>query len=134
MSVSRDKATGYWSYNFMYKGVRYHRRFKSASYDEVVGYEAIARAELRKSGYDITEAKTYMLSEIIQDFKDYADNNYTRPKEAKLIIDNFYKLSCFYEFHTHQLDPFYAKPRCLEGHRNNHWLYLHLNIRLLNQK
>lgn len=93
MSVTKDKATGYWSYNFMYKGVRYHRRFKNASFDEVVGFEAIARAELRKSGYDITEAKIYMLSEIVQDFKAYADNNYTRPDEAKLIIDNFYKLT-----------------------------------------
>lgn len=93
MSVSKDKRTGYWQYEFMYKGVRYHRNFKGASYDEVVGFETIAKSELRKSGYDITKDRhDYMLSEIIQDFKVYADNNYTRPHEAKFIIDNFYNL------------------------------------------
>ena len=93
MSVSKDKRTGHWSYNFMYNGVRYHRNFKESSYEDVVGYEAIARAELRKSGYNITDNKVYSLSEIISDFKIYADNNYTRPEEAKLIVDNFYKLT-----------------------------------------
>jgi len=92
MSVSRDKKTGHWSYNFMFNGVRYHRNFKEASYDDVVGYEAIARAELRKSGYDITNNKVASLSEIVSDFKIYAENNYTRPKEAILIIENFFKL------------------------------------------
>ena len=93
MSISRDKATGHWSYNFMYKGVRYHRRFKDASYDEVVGFEAIAKAELRKTGYDISENKVCALSEIVQDFKIYADNNYADPENAKRIIDIFYKLT-----------------------------------------
>ena len=94
MSVSKDKKTGYWQYEFMYKGVRYHRRFKDAKHDEVVGFETVAKSELRKSGYDITQDRhDYMLSEIVEDFKQYADNNYTRPKEAKLIIDNFYKLA-----------------------------------------
>lgn len=93
MSVSKDKKTGYYQYEFMYKGVRYHRRFKGAKYDEVIGYEAIAISELRKSGYDITQERhNYMLSEIIEDFKTYADNNYTRPEEAKFYVDNFYKL------------------------------------------
>lgn len=92
MSVSKDKKTGHWSYNFMFNGVRYHRNFKEASYDDVVGYEAIARAELRKSGYDITDNKVASLSEIVSDFKLYAENNYSRPKEAILVVDNFYKL------------------------------------------
>lgn len=93
MSVTKDKKNGYWQYEFMYKGVRYHRRFKGATHDEVVGYETVARSELRKSGYDIaSENRVYMLSEIIADYKAYADNNYTRPKEAKRIIDNFYKV------------------------------------------
>lgn len=95
MSVSKDKKTGYYQYEFMYKGVRYHRRFKNASYDEVVGYEAIARAELRKSGYDISENKVYVLSEIIEDFKTYSKNNYVDSeniKSAERIADNFYKL------------------------------------------
>ena len=94
MSVSKDKKTGYYQYEFMYKGVRYHRRFKDASYDDVIGFESIARSELRKSGYDIAKDRhDYMLSEIVQDFKIYADNNYTRPDEAKFIIDNFYNLT-----------------------------------------
>ena len=93
MSVSKDKKTGYYQYEFMYKGVRYHRRFKNASYDDVIGFESIARSELRKSGYDITKDRhDYMLSEIIQDFKIYANNNYTRPHEAEFIVDNFYNL------------------------------------------
>lgn len=94
MSVSRDKKTGHWSYNFMFNGVRYHRNFKEASYDDVVGYEAIARAELRKSGYDIaTDNKVCPLSEIVQDFKVYAENNYSDPINAKRIVDIFYKLT-----------------------------------------
>lgn len=94
MSVNKDKKTGYWQYNFMYRGVRYHRRFKDASHDEVVGFESIAKAELRKLGYDIAaNNKIAMLSEIIDDYKVYADNTYSRPDEAKLIVDNFYKLT-----------------------------------------
>ena len=93
MSVSKDKKTGYYQYEFMYKGVRYHRRFKDASYNEVIGFEAIARAELRKTGYDIAKDNhNFMLSEIVADYKIYIKNNYSRPKEAALIIDNFYKL------------------------------------------
>lgn len=92
MSVSKNKQ-GYWQYNFMYKGVRYHRNFKDASYDEVLGYEAVAKSELRKSGYDIAKDRhNYMLSEIIADFKEYAHNNYTRPEEAVFVVDKFYKL------------------------------------------
>lgn len=93
MSVSKDPKTGYYQYNFMYKGVRYHRRFKRATYDEVVGYESIARAELRKTGYDIAaDNKFIMLSEIISDFKLYADNNYSESKNAKRVVDIFYKI------------------------------------------
>lgn len=92
MSVYKDKRTGYWQYAFMFKGVRYHRRFKDASYDEVVGFEAIARSELRKSGYDIAANSVAMLSEILQDYKAYIKNNYSRPDEAEFIVDNFYKL------------------------------------------
>jgi len=94
MSVSKNKTTGYWQYEFMYKGVRYHRNFKNASYDEVAGYEAIAKAELRKTGYDIaSENKVCTLSEIISDFKKYADNNYADSVNAKRIVDIFYKLT-----------------------------------------
>ena len=94
MSVSKNKETGYWQYNFMFKGVRYHRNFKDASYDEVVGYEAIAKAELRKTGYDIAkDNRYYMLSDIIKDYKDYANNYYSRPDEAIQIVENFYKLT-----------------------------------------
>lgn len=94
MSVSKDKNTGNYQYNFMYKGVRYHRNFKDASYDEVVGFELIAKSELRKSGYDISKDRhDYMLSELVQDFKEYAENNYTRPHEAMFIVNNFYNLT-----------------------------------------
>ena len=93
MSVTKDKKTGHWSYNFMFNGVRYHRNFKEASYDDVVGYEAIARAELRKSGYDITNNKVASLSEIVSDFRIYAENNYSRPAEAIFVVDNFYKMT-----------------------------------------
>ena len=93
MSVSKNKVTGYWQYEFMYKGVRYHRNFKDASYDEVVGFESIAKAELRKTGYDIAkDNRYYMLSDIIKDYKDYANNYYSRPDEAIQIVENFYKL------------------------------------------
>ncbi len=93
MSVSKDIKTGYYQYNFMYKGVRYHRRFKGATYDEVAGYESIAKAELRKTGYDIAaDNKLVMLSEIIKDFKLYADNNYSDSTNAKRIVDIFYKI------------------------------------------
>lgn len=94
MSVYKDRISGYWQYEFMYKGVRYHRRFKDANKDEVIGYESIAKAELRKSGYDIAkDNNVYMLSEIIKDYKQYVDNTYSRPLEAKKIIDDFYKLT-----------------------------------------
>ena len=86
MSVSKNKQ-GNWQYNFMYKGVRYHRNFKAASYDEVLGYEAVAKSELRKSGYDIAKDRhDYMLSEIVADFREYAYNNYTRPAEGVVNI------------------------------------------------
>jgi len=94
MSVSRDKKTGYYQYNFMFKGVRYHRRFKDASFDDVVGFETIAKSELRKSGYDITSDNySCSLSEIVHDYKQYALNNYTRPKEAILIAERFLKIT-----------------------------------------
>ncbi len=93
MSVSKDKKTGNWQYNFMYKGVRYHRRFKDASHDEVVGFEAIAKSELRKTGYDIaSENKIYTLSQIIEDYYEYIKNNYTNPENAQVVINRFYSL------------------------------------------
>lgn len=92
MSVYKDK-TGHYQYAFMYNGVRYHRRFKDATYEEVVAFETVAKSELIKSGYDITKDKhNIMLSEIIQDYIIYINNNYTRPKEAEFIINTFYKL------------------------------------------
>lgn len=94
MTVTRDKKNGYYQYEFMYRGVRYHRRFKDATRDEVIGYETIAKAELRKSGYDIAAENyhVYTLSEIMEDYKQYADDVYASPKEAKVVVDNFYKI------------------------------------------
>jgi len=93
MSVSKDKRTGHYGYNFMYQGVRYHRNFKDATFEEVAQFETVARSELIKTGYDITkDNKTYTLSELITDFKIYVDNNYTETKNAKRIVDIFYRL------------------------------------------
>lgn len=92
MSVYKDK-TGHYQYAFMYNGVRYHRRFKDATYEEVVAFETVAKSELIKSGYDITKDRhNIMLSEIINDYKIYANNNYSRPDEAIGIVENFYRL------------------------------------------
>lgn len=56
MSVYKDKRTGHWGYNFMYKGGRYHRLFPEAkTKNEVEGYEQIARANLRQKAYGIIE-------------------------------------------------------------------------------
>lgn len=92
MSVSKDKRTGNWQYEFMYKGVRYHRNFKNSSKSEVEGFEAIAKANLIQRGYDIAKNINYSLSEIVIDYKLYIDNNYSRPAEAKFIVDKFYNL------------------------------------------
>ena len=92
MSVSKDKRTGNWQYEFMYKGVRYHRNFKNASKAEVEGFEAIAKANLIQRGYDIAKNINYSLSEIVTDYKLYIDNNYSRPAEAKFVVDKFYNL------------------------------------------
>ena len=63
MSVYKDKRTGSWCYKFIYKGVQYHRCFKDSTKDEVVGYECVAKSELRKSHYDIAADKhDYTLS------------------------------------------------------------------------
>jgi len=92
MSVSRDK-NGTWQYNFMYLGRRYHRRFSNASYEEVKGYEAIAKSELVQRRYDITSSKEYTLKELIDDYKIYRENNYTRPKEFDYVIDKFFNMT-----------------------------------------
>ena len=39
MSVYKDKRTNSWCYKFIYKGVQYHRCFKGATKDEVIGFE-----------------------------------------------------------------------------------------------
>ena len=93
MTVRKDKNTGSWGYEFMYKGIRYHRNFKGASKPEVIGYENIARAELRKKGYDIA-ADNHLrpLSEIINDYKEFAKNKYVDPTNALIVIDKFFKI------------------------------------------
>lgn len=93
MSVSKDRRTGNWQYEFMFKGVRYHRNFKNSTKAEVQNYEAIAKANLIQKGYDIAkDNKKYMLSELVKDYKLYIDNNYSRPDEAKFVVDKFYNL------------------------------------------
>lgn len=93
MSVYKDKKTGHYCYKFMYKGVQYHKSFKDASFNEVNDFELIAKSELRKSGYDITKQRYDIpFSEILEDYKLYAKNTYTRPEEAIDIVERFYKL------------------------------------------
>jgi len=93
MSVYKDKRTGSWCYKFIYQGVQYHRCFKDANKDEVIGFECIAKSELRKSNYDITAEKhNYTLSQIITEYKEYRANNYARPEEFNYVIDKFYDL------------------------------------------
>lgn len=91
MSVFKHK-NGYYGYNFMYKGKRHCRTFKGLSSDEVAKLETVHKAELIKTGYDITKKKVYYLSELIADFKEYAKAHYTRPDEFNYVIDEFYKL------------------------------------------
>lgn len=93
MSVRKDKKTDNYYYEFMYRGVRYHRNFKVLSYDEVKNLETIARSELLKSNYDIASDNTqYTLSEITVDYEEYANNNLSRAKEAILHVKTFYKV------------------------------------------
>lgn len=93
MTVKQNKTTGSWEYSFMYKGLRYHRCFKGATKKEVATYEAIAKSELIKNQYDIARQNTIStVSEIIEDYKADVDIRCSRPKEAKVIIDRFYKL------------------------------------------
>lgn len=94
MPVSKDKKTGSWGYNFMHHGVRFHRNFKGATRDEVIGYESIARAMLRQKQYDIAaENRQYMLSEIVSDYKTFTEISSSRSHEAKIVIDKFYNLT-----------------------------------------
>ena len=93
MSVRKDKNTGNYYYEFMKRGVRYHRNFKELSYSEVVDLENIAKSELAKNNYDIAADNIqYTLSEIVSDYKEYANNNLTRAKEAILHVETFYRI------------------------------------------
>ncbi|HSA07321.1 MAG TPA: site-specific integrase [Candidatus Gastranaerophilales bacterium] len=93
MSVYKDKRTNSWCYKFIYSGVQYHRCFKGATKDEVIGFECIAKSELRKSNYDIaSDRHNYTLSQIIAEYKEYRANNYARPEEFDYVINKFYSL------------------------------------------
>lgn len=91
MSVYKHKS-GYYGYNFMFKGKRYCRTFKGLSCDEVAHLETIHKAELIKTGYDITKKQVYYLEDLIADFREYAKAHYTRPEEFDYVIEKFYKL------------------------------------------
>ena len=93
MSVSKDKNTGNWGYNFMHKGVRYHRNFKDFSKEKVEELESIAKSELIKNNYDIaSENQPNALSEIVADYEEYAKNNLTRANEAIDHVKTFYRI------------------------------------------
>ena len=94
MTVYKDKRNGHYCYKFVYKGIQYHKCFKDVSLDEVKEFELIAKSELCKSGYDITKQRyDVMLSEIIEDYKIFAKNTYTRPDDAIKIVEKFYKIT-----------------------------------------
>lgn len=92
MTVYKDKRTGNYCYKFVYNRVQYHRCFKGLKEKEVEALESVARGELVKTGYDISQNVQYSLSELIEDYAEYANNNYSKPKEALFIVNNFYKL------------------------------------------
>ena len=93
MSVYKDTRTGNYCYKFKHGGVQYHRCFKGLKQSEVESLEYIARSELIKHKYDISaNNKVIMLSELLDDYKSYVKNTYSRPDEAIFIVDNFYKL------------------------------------------
>ena len=94
MSVYKDKRTGHWGYNFMYKGRRYHRLFPEAkTKGEVEAYEQIARATLRQKAYGIVEKQSYTLLELIKDYNEYQEAKYTRPHEFDYVIKRFLKMT-----------------------------------------
>ena len=76
----------------MYKGQRYCRTFKGMSYDEVAKLETVHKSELIKNGYDISKKKTYYLSDLITNYKEYCTAHYTRPTERDYVLDTLYKL------------------------------------------
>ena len=76
----------------MYQGQRYCRTFKGMSYDEVANLETVHKSELIKNGYDISKKKTYYLSELIDNYKEYCIAHYTRPTERNYVLDMLYKL------------------------------------------
>jgi len=92
MTVYKDKRTGNYCYRFALNGVRYHRCFKTLKEKEVEALETVAKSELIKTGYDISQNIKYSLSELIEDYKKYADNNYSRPEDAKKNADDFYNV------------------------------------------
>lgn len=91
MSVYKHKS-GYYCYNFMYKGKRYCKSFKGLSKDEVAHLEVVHKAELVKNGYDITTKKTYYLKDAITVYREYAKAHYTRPDEFNYVVDLFFKI------------------------------------------
>ena len=76
MSVYKHKS-GYYGYNFMYKGKRYCKTFKGLLKSEVAYLETVHKAELIKTGYDITKKQVYYLEDLIADFREYAMAHYT---------------------------------------------------------
>lgn len=91
MSVYKHKL-GYYGYNFMYKGKRYCKTFKGLTKNKVAYLETVHKAELIKTGYDITKKQVYYLEDLIADFREYAKAHYTKPKTFDYVIDKFYKL------------------------------------------
>ena len=54
MTVTKN-IHGYYEYNFMRKGVRYHRSFKGLSYEDVKELEIALKSELIRGRYDISK-------------------------------------------------------------------------------
>ena len=94
MSVYKDKRTGNWCFKFVKNGVQYHRCFKGASQDEVIGYEARLRSDLLQGKYEILDnQKDVTLASLISEYKDYCRTNYVEASTFYYVLDNFYKLT-----------------------------------------
>lgn len=77
----------------MYLGKRYCKTFKGLSKDEVSKLETVHKAELVKSGYNITEYKPVYLKELIDDYKKYSLAHHSKPNERDYVLEDFYRLT-----------------------------------------
>ena len=91
MTVTKN-IHGYYEYNFMRKGVRYHRSFKGLSYEDVKELEIALKSELIRGRYDISKRKVYRLSDIFAMYEEYSLAHHSRPNERGYVFKWFLKI------------------------------------------